>query len=588
MASSVHAPREDGAVDKGRATGSPRSAAAPPRAERAVFAALLVLYLLLSLLVFDQIEEDAFIYFRLVGNLAHGNGFVFNRGAAPIEAGSSLLWMALLLLFWKAPWGIVLTAKLLGLCAGCVSLWLVLCIAREHSQDPVLRLGPVLLTIGSTPFLMWSQRGLETPLVVLLVLWLALCCTASSRFRWWPLPAALLLLARPEGFLFALALIPVLGWNRGRWCAAVPSILVVAAAGVALEVGRFLYFHDLVPSPFYVKLRTGGGGGLSQIGQYVLHSQLFVLGSPLLLAACRPRFWTRQRSVLGGFILIAAGWCVLAKDWMPYVRHLVPAIPLACVLLVAAADALAARAGRFRKVLLLGYIGVTFVVTLMCSRSSGYFGGSGKNAVFASLRTFAASPRQFPAGLAASLRSPVTPISRGAVTNVDALSNFQSQVGEFLRRNYPANSVVIYDQMGQTPFYAGPTMRFFDTLGLTDRTIGRFYFERSKRRDASLRIFDAVGTEAVRLAFGEQRAQITATQALDYLFGLNPDLILMNAFVLMTDPDGIPAHLSRDPRLQGRYALRYTLAGWVQVYERKAAPPRRQIDVPPGLSVDFH
>src|SRR5690349_18363398 len=156
------------------------------RRERFRFGAILLVYLALSLLVFDQIEEDAFIYFRLVDNFIHGYGFAFNRGGEPVEAGSSLLWFLLLLLLWKVPLEIVISAKLLGLAMGCVALWLVHCLSRLHIRDPVLRLAPSLLTAASTPFLMWSQRGLDTPLFAMLVLWLVLCCSDSSRFRWWP------------------------------------------------------------------------------------------------------------------------------------------------------------------------------------------------------------------------------------------------------------------------------------------------------------------------------------------------------------------------------------------------------------------
>ncbi len=549
----------------------------------------MLLYLALSFLVFNQIEEDAFIYFRLIDNLAHGYGLVFNRGAEPVEAGSSPLWILLLLLLWKAPLDIVITAKLLGLAAGCVSLWLVLCISRVHIRDPVLRFGPPLLTVASTPFLMWSQRGLETPLVALLVLWLALCCTDPRRFRWWPVPGSLLLPARPEGFLFLLALIPTLGFDRTRWRAATGAMLVVAVVFVGLLTARFLYFHDLVPSPFYVKFHTAGGVGLNQIGEYVRGNHLLVLGIPFWLVAWRRNFWTRPRIVLAGFILITAAWCALAKDYMPYARHLVPAIPLVYVLLFAAADTIATGVGRLRRPATLGYIAAAFVATLFFSRSGGYLNSGGNNGLRMYLRAFAADPGTFVRATAAKLRSPATagPLEE-ALGHFCTLVNYESLVGDFLRRNYPAESLVIYDQMGQAPFYAGSAMRFVDSLGLTDRTVGRFYFEQLKRSDALLRLYDAVNSHAVKLAFGEQRDDITETKALNYLFGLNPDLILVHGLGTFLLPAGIPPRLFQDPRLGEGYELRYTLAGVVLVYERKGAPRKQDLDVPVGLSVVQH
>ncbi len=580
---------ETGPVIGSAGSSSADALPAAARNERAALGALLILYLALSVLVFDQIEEDAFIYFRLVENVMHGDGIAFNRGGERIEAGSSPLWMLLLLLSWKAPWDIVITAKLLGLAAGCVSLWLVLCIARVQISDPLLRFGPPLLTVGSTPFLMWSQRGLETPLFVLIVLWLVVCCTDPRRFRCWPVPGVLLFLARPEGGLFLLGLIPVLGFDRARWGAALRPMLVVAGGVMLLLAGRLLYFHDLVPSPFYVKLGAGSGTGLAQIGQYLLHSRLFVLGSPLLLVAWRRTFWTRPRIVLGGFILIAAVWCGLVGDYMPYVRHLVPAIPLLCVLLVGAADDLAPGAGGFRKALKLGYVAIVFVGTLFFSRSSGDFGTSGENTLRTSLRAFAASPGAFARETTSKFLAPATPGPLDALfLHTSTLGgNYQSLIGEFIRRNAPSGSLIIYDQMGQTPFYAGSTLRFVDSLGLTDRTIGRFYFGRRARSDVILRIYDVVTSYLVELAFGEPRDEITASRALDYLFALDPDLILVHALVAKADPSGIPARLSRDPRLTSGYELRHTLAGLVLGYERKGTP-RRQLDVPAGLWVVSH
>ena len=48
-------------------------------------AGVFLLYIVISLLCFNQIEEDAFIYFRLAANLANGNGYVFNVGGEHIE-----------------------------------------------------------------------------------------------------------------------------------------------------------------------------------------------------------------------------------------------------------------------------------------------------------------------------------------------------------------------------------------------------------------------------------------------------------------------------------------------------------------------
>lgn len=555
--------------------------------ERTAFVLVLILYLGLSLLVFNQIAEDAFIDFRLTENLVEGYGFVFNRGGEPVEAASSLLWMILLALVWHTPLDIVIGAKLLGIASGCVSLWLLLCISRRQIRDPVLRFAPLLLTVASTPFLMWSQRGLETPLVALLVSWLALCCTDARPLRWWPVVGVLLLLARPEGPLFLLALAPVLLADGERRRRAVAGMVVVAVAAVALFAARFLYFHDLVPSPFYVKLQLGPDDGLQQVRRYFVHNHVWLLGIPFALVAWRRGFWTRERLALGVLILVTVVWCVLARDYMAYARHLVPAIPLVYVLAAAGAGELFAAAGRAHRALAVCYLLGGFVLTLAFSRSVGEFNVSRENALARYARAFAADPAAFVASTYVKLRSPnAYTYLDGALQRQDTIgTNYQPLVGEFLRRNYPADAVVVYDQMGQTPFYAGASMRFVDSLGLTDRTIGRFYFERSHPGGAFLGWYDAVVGAAVESVFGERREEIGAAEGVDYLFGLRPDVIMIQSLIVRLDPGGIPAHLSRDPRLREGYQLRHRLARFVEVYERKDLRRSAPLDVPAGLFI---
>ncbi len=81
-----------------------------------------LIFLCLSAFTFNQIEEDAFIYFRAAENIAHGYGYVFSSGEFPLETGSSVLWQAQLVLLSMLPFNIVIMSKLLGAVYG------VLCI----------------------------------------------------------------------------------------------------------------------------------------------------------------------------------------------------------------------------------------------------------------------------------------------------------------------------------------------------------------------------------------------------------------------------------------------------------------------------
>ena len=91
-------------------------------AERLALLAAVASYLALSFLTLDQMEEDAFIYFRFAENLAGGYGYVFNRGGEAIESGSSPLWLLLLVVLAGLRVDLVLGAKLLGVATGAAAL----------------------------------------------------------------------------------------------------------------------------------------------------------------------------------------------------------------------------------------------------------------------------------------------------------------------------------------------------------------------------------------------------------------------------------------------------------------------------------
>jgi hypothetical protein len=572
-----------------------RSVRPRPSSGRAGFPIVLACFLILSFLVFNQNEEDAFIYFRLVDNIVDGHGYVFNRGGERVEAGSSPLWMLLLVLLWSVPLERIILAKLLGLTLGCVALWLVYRLCELQIRDPVARLAPPLLTAVSTPFLMWSGRGLETPLVVALVLWLVLCCVDPRRFRWWPAPAGLLVLARPEGFFFLLGLLPFFAFHRERWRTIAFGLLGVAAVTTLLLGSRFLYFHELVPQPFYLKLDSGVALGLRQIHDQLSGSHVYLFGVPLLLASGRPRFWTRERIVIAGFVLTIATWCALAGDYMPYTRHLIPALPLLFVLLVAALAEWVEGRPHAVRALAQGYLLVFLVTTLFFSQSVTYFSAGRENPIRRHLGAFATDPARHAREIATKIVSPSTPGQLDEALNFYATlgTNRDVLIGEFLRRNFPADTLVIYDQMGQTPFHAGADMGFVDSWGLTDRTVSLVDFHLRKRGDVLLRAYDAAITRAVALAFGEQRPIVTTGSALDYLFSLEADLILIHRYTA-TIPRRLTGLLWRDPRLERDYELRYALVPEVErqlgitqvlVYARKGQARADHVDVPAGLVV---
>jgi hypothetical protein len=529
-------------------------------------------YVALSLLVLDQMEEDAFITFRLARNLADGQGYVFNRGGEAIESGSSPLWLLLLVLLARLPVDLVLAAKLLGIAIGAGALVLVHAIAREFIADPWLRLAPVLLTAWSAPFLAWNQRGLETPLHVLVVLGLVYVAVDARRLRLWPLPAIALLLARPEALLVLLPLLPAFLLHREPWRRVAAGLGIVALAGLAGLALRVATFGDALPHPFYTKMSPEGGSGWRSVHGFLRDSYLYLFGVPILAVAWRRSAWEPRRILLVAFVGVLLFWSSLTAEQKPYHRHLTPALPLLFVLAVSSAERLARPGSRAGRPLLAAYAAAFLVASSILSAPArpNAPGRVDPNPLARAAARFAAAPGAEARRLRDLLRHP------------DAIDvTYQSLVGDFLRQNYPPRVVVAFDQMGKAPYRAGPDAVFIDTLGLTDRTIGYYYFSVRAERSLLLRLACRLSERIAGSACAEPHS---ARRAVDYVFERRPDVILLNRYVIKRMPHTLPGLISRDPRLARDYEPRWRLGGVISLYERRGLEAR-PLRVPEGLEV---
>ena len=95
--------------------------------------------------------------------------------------------------------------------------------------------------------------------------------------------------------------------------------------------------------------------------------------------------------------------------------------------------------------------------------------------------------------------------------------------GYWIRRNLPENSIIVYDQMGQTPFYAGLSYTFIDAWGITDKTIAEIKYRRKndmlfKIKESVLKLFPGVNAKNFQkdLTFSE------------YILSREPDYLFIN------------------------------------------------------------
>ena len=300
--------------------------------------------------------DDSFISFRFARNWAEGLGPVYQAGDR-VEGYSSFLWVALLALASRIGLSIEVASKALGLLSGLTILMATsgLVAAMRPDRRPAL-LAPLLL--AATPiFAAWTFAGMDAPLfaaVLVVSAWrFAIELRDPPRIPASALGFALLVLARPEGALFAVIALASRSSDRVRWGA-----LFLSLAGIYWLV-RWAYFGDFFPNTFYAKTSLSVGrfvGGLVSLIDFLSNM------GPLLVLAVATSFATaRWRDPVERFALLSMvaflGYVAAVGGDVLHLRFYVHILPLwmiaASVGLCAFLDALApARSGTARWVAL--------------------------------------------------------------------------------------------------------------------------------------------------------------------------------------------------------------------------------------------
>ena len=273
--------------------------------------------------------DDAMISMTYARNLSEGYGLEWSRWAPPVEGFSHPLWLVPMVavnatplpLRWRSA---VMQGVSLATLLGCV----VICTAltRRHVLRDVD--GPWLpaaaLCAAYYPLLTWSLMGMETGLQALLVL---LACTLTLditergvprhealfgvlALAFWLRMDMILLAAVCQGFLLVVcgprAVLGDRGWRRG--------LALFLGSAAVLFTARGLYFHDLLPNTYYLKL-TGVPltvrllTGLRSLTHFArLHVAALVLTGAAVLFAWRRD--SRAQSLLLLVFATASGYAV--------------------------------------------------------------------------------------------------------------------------------------------------------------------------------------------------------------------------------------------------------------------------------------
>jgi hypothetical protein len=471
----------------------------------------------------------------------------------------------------------LITSKLLGICFGCCSLFIIYKITALFTVRTSQQILPPLLTSISLPFLMWNQMGCETALCTFLFLVLILVCLDTKTMVYWPVILILLAMTRPEGVFLLLGILPAFLLCREGKRRALYAIAAFAIAYLAMTATRFLYFGDLLPSAFYVKIYSGKYlEGLAYVHCFFKDYYLYYFCALLLFFIWRRSNWQERRPILFGFIIVYLSWVILgAAEPKIYYRHIIPLVPLLYIYICTGLEHSPGNFTTAKKwVVNLGMI--AFGCASLLLPQTRWIDKSVENPVILSARRLAYDPDEY-------LRFCLERVNNPAAYNyIDG--NAQLVIGEFIKRNYFSGTTILYDQMGQTPYQAGIDYYFIDSWGLTDKHIGRYYFHERNRNSAILHLYENFSTCLIKRFFPETTFIYTRQDLLNYVFKRSPDVIMMFS-ALRSFEDSLPSWLPGDSRFKERYRRRYLICGTL-IYE-KVGLLKKPLDIPEALSVTY-
>lgn len=299
--------------------------------------------------------DDGFIYYRIVQQVVHGNGPVFNAGER-VEAFTSPAWVAVLslsdaVLPIRLEWiGVTLGLGFttVGLCAAMAG---ALRLTRDPNDDPespnrmALPVG-ALVAIAPVGMWVWFTSGLETGLVWA---WLGVCLYLLARWANADGPVRLASAAflglgwvvRPELVVFSALFMAVLligQWRSTTWRSRFAVVGVMVAVPAAYQVFRMGYYGSMVANTAIVKEGTAvqWNRGTSYLRDFVDPYWLWIPAVALVLAGYLPLFLrahNRQRLVAGAFLagatLLTVYVVVVGGDYY-HARFFVPAFFAVC------------------------------------------------------------------------------------------------------------------------------------------------------------------------------------------------------------------------------------------------------------------
>ncbi|MCW5874571.1 MAG: hypothetical protein KIS88_07995 [Anaerolineales bacterium] len=258
--------------------------------------------------------DDAMISMQYAKNFAHGDGLVWNVGGERIEGYSNPLWVLVMAVVHLFPLQLTETSfyvKLISLACLFINLFMVKGLAEHFSKNRIVPLTAIFLTGFYYSLNNWAIQGMEVGFQAVLLssaLLLGLRGLQRDRFQpWMYVLFGLLVVLRMDSVAPALAATAAFAWidpaNRRKHL--LGGALSVFGVLLALTAWRYVYYGELLPNTYYLKLGSGStvlriSIGLRRLVDFIWLGNWALFALPLLL----PLFLDRSKTL---WPLYAAG-----------------------------------------------------------------------------------------------------------------------------------------------------------------------------------------------------------------------------------------------------------------------------------------
>ncbi len=547
-----------------------------------ILAVVVVLYSFAMLLLWDYVEEDAYIYYIVARNIALGHGYVYNIGSEHIETGSGFIWQMLLAIAYLLPGNLILHSKLLGALFTLLTFWQVRRIEQHANYSNILAL---IIALTAMPILFWSQSGMETMAYTAMLLFFIRALTDDKLHTWIWFSGFLVFCGRPEGFLY-MGLIPIaVLLNRELRTIIVNQLLMLGTLIIAFHLWRWWYFEDIFINPFYAKSARNLAISFGTTINYFQSTGLIWL-LPFALVSL---FNKQQRNVV--IILLATfAFCTFFTlahpESKPLFRFSVSAIALIACLFAIGCATLAERIPEKYKRLLPLLIAFNLGGWIYSQASMTLSGNDNtRNPLLENAGYFLQGPFIYSRDIAKKAFDPdiekhcrLTPIAR---CEQETRWNDVAAVSEWLNRNLPPGAIVAGDQMGEIPWRSEQFLHF-DMFGLTERCFGYARFSKRSETSAHLGIYKNL-LEQIKV-----QPVCSREQAVEHFFDTMPDVILFYVIFYGVKKGTLNEMIYNDPRFKQHYEARYIINLKTAVYTKKSLPPMTEPTFIPLFDLSRH